>query len=303
MRFSILISIFAVICATSANASQSERSWQVRLQSYEAKKLGVNFVEEEAVSKAFYPSYLTTKGGSLITQSDFNALLARLQDLYQPTVTMLGKKLEIIGDWEDATVNAQATRDQDSWRIHVAGGIARAPKMDKDALLIIVCHEIGHQIGGAPRMALFGNWPSAEGQADYWASSKCLKRYFQRYRHEGEVLSLPEKVRNQCLSQYMQTEEREICLKSISAAVKFGRFLDTLNPKKPAISFDTPDQRQVRGTNINDYPRPQCRFDTLYAGALCSISAQELNSPDDELAGNCNDQNRLGARPRCWFKP
>lgn len=300
MRNSFIFSTFIALGLALAPVYGSERSLYSRIESYQAKKEGVAFVEE---NQLFYPSYIRFKGGGVVEETDFNALLVRLQDLYQPVVNKLGKKLEIVGDWEDATVNAVATRDQDLWRINVAGGIARAPKMTKDGLLIIVCHELGHHLGGAPRMALYGGWPSAEGQADYWATSKCLKRYYQKYRHDGEILSLPEKVKTECHSQYTTTEEREVCLKSVSASVKFGQFLDTLNPKKPTISFESPDARQVKGTNINDYPRPQCRFDTLYAGALCTVNALDLNSPENVESSNCNNQERPGVRPRCWFKP
>lgn len=272
-----------------------------RVERYQAKLKGVPFVEP---NELYFPSYIRIKGGSTVTESVFNEVIQHLSEIYVPVVQKLGAQLEIVGDWEDATVNAVATRDQGLWKVNVAGGIARAPKMTKNALVHIICHEIGHQIGGAPRMALYGGWPSSEGQADYWSGAKCLKRYYQKFRHEGEIHgNLPEKAKNQCQSQFTATEDREICLKVISTAVEFGKFLDTLNPKKDPISFDTPDPRIVKGTNINDYPRPQCRFDTLYSAALCTVNPQDLNSPESVEASNCNDQNRLGARPRCWYKP
>lgn len=300
MRKTALITLFLGLCTINLSLQASSRSLYSRISSYQAKKSGVGFIEE---NQLYYPSYLKLKGGGSVEETDFNAIIVRLQDLYSPIVEKLEKKLEIVGDWEDATVNAVATRDQNTWRINVAGGIARAPKMTKDSLLIIVCHELGHHLGGAPRMALYGGWPSAEGQADYWATSKCMKKYYQKYRQEGEIIQLPEKIKSLCHQQFVATDEREICLKSISASVTFGQFLDTLNPKKPPVSFETPDAKQVKGTNINDYPRAQCRFDTLYAGALCTVNPHELNSFDNIESSNCNNQERPGVRPRCWFKP
>lgn len=272
-----------------------------RIERYQAKLKGATFVEP---NELYFPSYIRIKGGSLVTETVFNEVIEHLSEIYVPVIQKLGAKLEIVGDWEDATVNAVATRDQSTWKVNVAGGIARAPKMTKNALVHIICHEIGHQIGGAPRMALYGGWPSSEGQADYWSGAKCLKRYYQKFRHEGEIHgNLPEKAKNQCQTQFTATEDREICLKVISTAVEFGKFLDTLNPKKDPISFETPDSRIVKGTNINDYPRPQCRFDTIVSAALCTVNPQDLNSPESVEASNCNDLNRLGARPRCWYKP
>jgi Zn-dependent protease with chaperone function len=52
------------------------------------------------------------------------------------------------------------------------GGLARDPLVTKDGFSAVICHEIGHHIAGAPRKGF--SWASNEGQADYFATTKCL---------------------------------------------------------------------------------------------------------------------------------
>ena len=122
---------------------------------------------------------LMIKGTNAVTEHQFNTVIKLLYNIYAPVIEDLhGVRLVMNADWRDATVNAYATREIETWTVHVAGGIARAQGMTQDSLALIVCHEIGHHLGGAPRTFLYEGWPSAEGQADYWASSKCMKKYF-----------------------------------------------------------------------------------------------------------------------------
>ena len=50
-------------------------------------------------------------------------------------------------------------------------------QLNLEQFLFIYCHELGHFIGGAPFKKNPGStWASTEGQADYWATSVCLRR-------------------------------------------------------------------------------------------------------------------------------
>ena len=56
----------------------------------------------------------------------------------------------------------------------------------------MICHEVGHHLGGAPFMPkyyedyyLFRG--SSEGQADYYATSNCLKKWFAEENHWGVI--------------------------------------------------------------------------------------------------------------------
>src|SRR4051812_30887126 len=60
----------------------------------------------------------------------------------------------------------------------ISGGLATRPSVTEDVLILIGCHEIGHLMGGEPLKSP-GYIISAEGQADYYATLKCARKYFQ----------------------------------------------------------------------------------------------------------------------------
>lgn len=249
---------------------------------------------------------LRVKDFEAVTEHDFNTVTRILHKIYAPVILEKGNvQLVMNATWNDDTVNAYATREVDTWTVHVAGGIARAKGMTKDSLALIVCHELGHHLGGAPRTFLYDGWPSAEGQADYWATSKCLKNYYAELKNEDVTINenIPEKVIKDCNFIYKNVGELKICVRTMLASISFAHFLNHLPDVKVPVSIDATDARIVKGTNTNDYPRPQCRFDTLYQGALCSIGSNVATSETDAKIGHCNDANRPGSRPRCWYKP
>lgn len=241
-----------------------------------------------------------------VSEHDFNVVTSTLHKLYAPKIKEKGNvEFVMNADWQDATVNAYATREVATWTVHVAGGIARGKGMTKDSLALIVCHEIGHHLGGAPRTFLYDGWPSAEGQADYWASSKCLKNYYKELANEEIKLdsTIPEKIISECSFNFKAYSEIKVCVRTLLASLDFANFLNALPDAKAPVSLDASDTRQVKGTNTNNYPRPQCRFDTLYQGALCDVGSDVATSDSDAKIGHCNDISKPGARPRCWYKP
>ena len=243
---------------------------------------------------------------SNISESDFRNVINILHKIYAPKIKEKGNvDLIMNAVWEDATVNAYASRETDTWTIHINGGIARAKGMTKDSLALIICHELGHHLGGAPRTFLYDGWPSAEGQADYWATSKCMKNYYEELKHEdvSNIGIVPDKIIRDCSNVYLNSNEIKICVKTQLAALDFSSVLNSFPDVKKPIQLDTPDDRIVKGTNTNHYPRPQCRFDTMYQGALCDINSHVATSETDAKIGHCNDTTKLGSRPRCWYKP
>lgn len=94
-----------------------------------------------------------------VSEHDFNHITNLLHKLYaQDIEEKSGLKFVMITDWQDGTVNAYATRSVDAWNVHINGGIARSKGMTDDGFALIVCHEIGHHLGGAPRTFLYEGW-------------------------------------------------------------------------------------------------------------------------------------------------
>jgi hypothetical protein len=89
--------------------------------------------------------------GGGITEPEFEGVIAAVEKLYTPIVSSMGGKLVIHRRWKDGTVNAYADRQDGNWNVTMFGGLARHKETTIDGFLLVVCHELGHQIGGAPK--------------------------------------------------------------------------------------------------------------------------------------------------------
>ena len=127
--------------------------------------------------------YIPANGNFLglgVSEDDFYELISFFEELYRPQVKAAGaENWEIIPEWYQGDVGAFAMQYSGNWTVTVYGGLARHRAMTVDGLASVICHEIGHHLGGAPkkREVLWTGWTSVEGQADYYSSSKCFMRY------------------------------------------------------------------------------------------------------------------------------
>lgn len=109
-----------------------------------------------------------------VTEADFNRVLDRFQAVYGPILKNdFGKTLSINRLWSDNTVNASASQSGDIWTLNMYGGLARAAPTTLDGFALVVCHELGHHVGGFP--FYFEDWAANEGQSDYFAGIACAK--------------------------------------------------------------------------------------------------------------------------------
>jgi hypothetical protein len=79
--------------------------------------------------------------------------------------------------WENPTINAQAWRYAEERHVTVCGGLVRHPAISAAGIALILAHETGHHLGGAP---VDPDLPylSWQGQADYWAAKEGMPRVF-----------------------------------------------------------------------------------------------------------------------------
>jgi hypothetical protein len=130
-------------------------------------------------------------------------------------------------------VNAEIRKEGDELVIQVMGGMLQHKRMTPDVLTLLLCHELGHFLGGPPLKSRAG-WSSTEGQADYYSGMACAHR-----------LGLDE----------MAFADAALALTQIYAEVTFS----------PPPRLDRCDESVVSRTNFG-YPGVQCRLDTLMAG-------------------------------------
>jgi hypothetical protein len=238
-----------------------------------------------------------------MTQERFLAIVKSVSDIYAPIVKSKGGTLSMNNKWTDDTVNASAQRMGSTWVVNMYGGLARHPLTTDDGFALVVCHELGHHIGGAPRKGT--SWASNEGQADYFGSMKCLRRVLERQDNIAIVSKMlidPEATK-QCELVYKNAGEVALCQRIAMAGKSLGSLLGELGGKT-TVKFNTPDKSVVAKTNDN-HPAAQCRLDTYFQGILCDKSYNQDVDTKDPIIGTCiaRDGYNAGVRPRCWYKP
>lgn len=243
-----------------------------------------------------------------ITEEQFHSVIDIYEDLYTPIFKEMGAKLDVVRKWEDGTVNAFAQQIGSTWRISMFGGLARHETITADGFALVVCHELGHHIGGAPRKISpwTSPWASNEGQADYFATLKCLRRAWQSDNNQEIVgsMEIPSALSKACSRQHLWNADYYICVRGGMAGLSVSKLFQALRRQTTEPRFDTPDPKVVTRTNDN-HPATQCRMDTYFQGALCEADWREDVSASSEVTATCHASlgHTTGLRPLCWFKP
>ncbi|MDH4466672.1 MAG: hypothetical protein QE271_01330 [Bacteriovoracaceae bacterium] len=258
---------------------------------------------EGIVPKNNLKIYANQKSSNGLTEQIFNKIIDDLSAIYAPVIAERGGKLKVMRKWTDPTVNASAIQKGGNWVVNMYGGLARHDAVTPDAFALVMCHELGHHLGGLPKVkSFFGSrWASNEGQSDYFASSKCIRKYFDA--HPVEVTAtVPAKVLDKCASVWGQSDDYKICVRGAMAGSSLANLLAILG-SKPLPKFDTPDISVVTATN-DAHPAAQCRLDTYFQGSLCSVLDTVDFNNKEEKTGSCYVATgvSLGSRPLCWYK-
>jgi hypothetical protein len=243
-----------------------------------------------------------------ISEQQFNDVISKVENIYSPIVTGMGAKLIIERNWTDGTVNAYAQQSGKNWKVSMFGGLARHETITEDGMALVVCHEIGHHIGGAPRKVSpwSSPWASNEGQADYFATLKCLRRVWDQDNNQEVIanMTVPESLAKACGQAHVWSADYAVCIRGGMAGMSVSKLFQALRSSTVEPKFETPDANVVTRTDDN-HPAYQCRLDTYFQGALCEKSFHDDVSASSEVTGTCHASlgDKSGIRPLCWFKP
>lgn len=253
-----------------------------------------------------------------LTKEEYDLILDRTEQIFADDFKQKGTRLQIERLWTSPTVNASASIAKDGTRLLIMhGGYARHKLTSPDVFASTVCHELGHHLGGAPMKF---SWLSIEGQADYFSTLKCLKRFFADDDNarliEGKVV--PPIVKSDCKKQHPNLHDELICIRSALASYGAVLVSNSVNPGQRIPRFDTPSKEVATGMEgstrfplpsgrriPNLHPKLQCRLDTYFSGALCNVSVSTALSNENYVDGTCeSDEYPINTkRPRCWFLP
>ena len=232
-----------------------------------------------------------------IGEDGFKSVLDRVEQVYGPIVAAKGGTLKVNRLWENATVNASAQQSGADWIINMYGGLARHAAITREGFALVACHEIGHHIGGYPKMS----WATNEGGADYFATLKCLRLVLPSGAPAGEVDPVADSA---CSGTFGDAGAQNGCRNNALAGQSVAFLFQALRNSPTPPKFGTPDASVVTRMN-NAHPDTQCRLDTYFQGALCTASTGTDVDNADPSKGACTRKGgqQLGLRPRCWYKP
>ncbi len=239
-----------------------------------------------------------------ITQDEWTSLFDKYEKIYTPIIAARGGTLSLNRLWDDGTVNANASQNGGTWTINMYGGLARYPNMTKDGMMLVVCHETGHHLGGSPKVGGDpAEWASNEGAADYFAVLKCMRNMIADEDNGAIVskLGVEPTIQTACSAQYADAKDAAMCQRISTAGTLLGRVLNELSQGSTIPTVDTPDTSVVDQTD-DSHPAAQCRLDTYFQGSICTADVNVAQG-DDYHTGSCTaPAYKVGLRPACWFK-
>jgi len=250
-----------------------------------------------------------------LTEEQFNATIDKADKIFGPIIKAHGGKLSTNRLWNDSTVNASAMQIFSMWEVNMYGGLARRPEITVDGFTLVLCHEIGHHLGGFPFVSY---WGADEGEADYFATHVCPALWWgdESTINAASRSIVPVAAKNACDEVYKTEGAQDLCYRTVLAGKSTGDLLAAL--RRGTVSFDQHDNHQVDKTD-HAHPAAQCRLDTYVAAAICTqpwdlniIPGKKGFFPNNGRGGEeasakytctASGHYEAGLRPRCWFKP
>lgn len=270
-----------------------------------------------------------------ITKERYHALIEKVFTVYRPILMLdpTTKDVTVEENWEHEEINSSVARLERSVNFRFSGGFARFPSMTEDAFIAVVCHEIGHILGGAPKRQITFDFiglhvpvgmedrqhTSVEGEADYFSTLKCMRRVLGNDENEAIVASLnvPPPISRACDRSHSTRSASLVCQRSILASMSLQNSIRMSAPirawfnrltcrKAKLPEFRKSPKRKLKRLYTRHlHANEQCRLDTLIAGALCSkeLGAHETDYLTNERVCSRSEGYTVGVRPLCWFRP
>lgn len=220
-------------------------------------------------------SLVISQKAQALTLREYSLVEQKIRSYYQSFEKR--KELKINAFWNNNVPNAYTKNDENKIDIYILGGFLKSRLMTKNVLALVLCHELGHHMGGYPfgliqRRGSNDDRPehdlSNEGQADFWAANNCM----------WEVLDDKKEhfyINQKCLERFRTEEQRSLCQQIINAGKSYVNLVkNILN-----LNYETTvTANATRNLYVGEYPSLDCRRETYRAGAL-----------------------KRSNRPKCWY--
>lgn len=238
------------------------------------------------------------------------AIVEEARRLYEPALRdndNLPLEFEIIA--ESSSIVAGVRNTGSAYVVILYGGLLASPKMTPDGFRTVLCHELSHHFGGAPRRQPPIDWEgptgpngrsltTSEAQADYASTQTCFRKMVRGQNHREHLTGpgLTPRLVRLCDATWGEgSDDSLICQRGSLGGYNMLRLVVDF-----PISFETPSDFVAPATESESYPLRQCRLDTYLAGALCRDDLPLILHATDARQSECSHAE--GARPSCWYR-
>jgi hypothetical protein len=253
-----------------------------------------------------------------LAQADLQENYQKIIDLFQPEFSQLGFKGIVNYISYRPSIQCEVERWPESRAVatfELSAGFVRSDELTDDAKTLQICHEMGHLLGGTPlKPGDTTQIPtlSVEGQADYFATSFCLRRVWGKKLPDQKIPSY-----RICKNSFPENTEAQLfCNRAVDASKSLALFdYEFTNREADAerLKYQGSEERKwfdrkpsigrnettIVNETVTDWPSPQCRLDTFIAGILCDHAAIEIKN-GNVMFSACEEQN--SRRPACWYR-
>ncbi len=243
----------------------------------------------------------------ITTESDLQAVIDKVINTFRPRLEEQGRRFTIERDQYNPNISFKTFRKSTKESgILISGNAQRFAGATSDAIAFAICTQLGSLIGGAPYQRVTGGFGAVNGQAIYWASLKCFRKVFENdFNYMGDTTN-PE-IRKKCRATWgyknRDNEAVQLCERTAQAGLDLAKIsADYVNSNASILNKD---KKIVFLTNTQNL-LPQCKLDTIMAGALCKKDVSSQVSFYNDGQGVCTRkslQNKEGVRPLCWYRP
>lgn len=205
-----------------------------------------------------------TRADASIDEGTFHSLIDKVTSQYSEQVSSLGGVLDVRKRFNFEQFVAVARRSESQWIVEFWGGYPKALEMSPDAFSLLVCHEFGHHLGGAPYYEHpHYAWSSAEGQADVFSVSQCLPQLWQNDLEGNEKAAAVASPQAQLSCGAKSGLDYPLCLRTLDAAFQFSLLVARLQKNEtPVWTIKASVGSPVPKTEYK-HSTAQCRFETF----------------------------------------
>lgn len=269
-------------------------------------------------------TYFSNTNRGNLSELEFNNTVAYFGNYFTGVARVHNSRLILEKYWSNPLVNLYAEHFDTTWFIHIFGGYARLPNLNVDALLLSLCHELGHHIAGFPYKNV---WSTAEGQADYFSTHACVEELWKKDTEVNKnfVNLVDPYSKARCMRSYSDAGKQNLCFRKAVSALNLAQIFAKLQGT-PDVNPSFTSFIPVKAT-IYEHVDAQCRFETFMRGALCpklynwrvipgKVPGSMVPVPTEPKGSNelwaekesaqsiciqANPAEQMGARPNCWY--